>query len=356
MADISEEGTCWKLDFLSGELCYIQHAKTSKLPMCNEFNHIKMTQDFGDWQVWRFAESGENGNFRISSWTHYRQVLACCHDGEVTMSESRWNKGTLWHTERTADGFDGVLLTSVCCGKMLHSNGNALSLKNTFDGLSTTWCLRAGHRQKYHISPSRKRNQSLVVSKPFFCPSAVTLSGGPPQPLVWACWQLEQLDNNLVALRSEGSGKYLRYSSSGPDLQDYHGEIEEACMWRLIASEQGVSIVSVSNPCLALSLGNRGRLKFVANPGAQGSWIFKPITPHQCPKHKHFLLVGGAVAALLLGPVALATEEAAGVFVGLGMFAVASGASAATYKLTTSSGSTQEPSAQNRPFYAWRSW
>ncbi|CAB9501309.1 expressed unknown protein [Seminavis robusta] len=335
--------TQWRLEFLTGELCYIQLAHfpepgNEKLLLCDNFGKVKLSNVWGGWEVWRIVEAG-NDRVRISS--------------------SSDDDETLWKIRKAPKHLEGVIITSVPYGRLLRSDGGSTVTTTGFmDGVATTWQLTAAHRQRYTIShvgydrrlslafqtkdAIRRRSSTLLSNlmqpQPAASPTSSSSSLDEPQPLLKTTkhrrdcevWLIEDMDHGFVALRHEKHRRCLQYDRAGglgvskeQDPQFW----DRSCFWRIVpspANAGAVCFVSATEPFLALSCNHNGELDAVEHHGPWESWALEPCMPHSLQGWQINLMIGGAVGAALVGPVL-----AAGLIGAEGAAAVAGAAAAA---------------------------
>lgn len=405
--------TQWKLEYLTGELVYIQQSNAKNLILCDNLGNLKTSTQFGGWEIWRFLEAGNN-QVRITSWTHQHKLLSCDAFGNVVTTEDRLSPATLWTVRRAPKGsiVDGVIIQSSANGRLLRSDGKTISSAGFIDGSTTTWQLTSAHRDRYYLSSS---GYDLRISL-----QKDTCLKTSEHRRDCEVWLLEKLDNGFVQLRSEKFGRLLRYdgqglsvtvkelpcasagmsdswrvhpSVSGEGLSVIAKEFKDnlTTKWRIIESPtgRGVCIVSAMEPYLALSCNSKGEMEAVDHQGPYESWNLEPCMPGSLQGWQINLMIGGAVGAALLGPavavgvlgfgaegmaaagatlmVAEAGEAAAAAGLGLAGAAAAMGTGAAvglsatgivvaSSKRERGEGTDLRHSDQDRPFCEWKNW
>lgn len=362
----------WQLDFLSGELCYIQLGPNHNpgLLMCDNFGTLKVTNVFGGWEVWRFLETtavchddygaasgapplhqllpdkethqqedatvttttpptASRDFIRIASWTHSDLFLACNSQGKVTTTTDLWSPDTLWHVERA--GLDGVSIQSVPHGRFLTlSNRGTISALTAFPGRLATFRLTAAHRQRYYLS-NMARDKRISAIRSNILSRKTTLKATPNRRDC-EVWHIRQLENGFIMLVSdkwEGhtlkcDGQRLTVVSENEQENANSADVSakedlffsandnRASIWRVIPSPvgNGVCILSAMDHGLALSCDEQGELVLVDRHDFSECWNLEPSMPFSLERWQIKLMVGGVVGAALLGP-ALAMGAAA---------------------------------------------
>jgi hypothetical protein len=288
----------WRLDFFTGELCYLQLASTPKLLFCDNLGRVKLSEAWGGWEVWRITEAGRD-RVRISSWTHHTFFLACNPHGKVRTTSQRDNDETLWRIQKAPKGLEGVLITSVPYGRLLQSNGKSITTTGYVDGVATTWQLTAGHCQRYtisHVGYDRrlsllKDGQLKTTRRRRDC----------------EVWELEPMDHGFVLIRSNKWKRCLSHSAhDGLGISDETNpqHWDRSCLWRIVDAPTGTGfcIVSAMEPFLALSCNPKGELETVDHQGPWECWQLEPFMPASLQGWQINLMIGGAVGVALVGP------------------------------------------------------
>ena len=336
--------TLWKLEYCTGELCYIHHqpplekslastfmtkektkSTTStpsqqphqrRLLMCDNLGRLRLTKVFGGWEVWRFLHAG-NGTVRISSWTHQENFLVCDKQGRVTTTEDRWNEATLWKIERAS--MEGVSIQSTKYKRYLtiQDSSGSLCALTMFPGSLGTWQFTAAHRQQYYLSNMGQDKRLSLLKN-----NAVKISRHRRDCEIW---ELEALEHGFVMLRSQRWGKFLKCENQrlGVSEDPKDEAVLRTCIWKIIPSPVntngsgdgggGVCVISAMEHGLALSCHSEtGELLFVPqNETISECWNLEPCMPDSLQQWQINLMVGGAIGAALLPVVAMGAVAAA---------------------------------------------
>jgi hypothetical protein len=150
-----EDETLWRIEFQTGELCFLSNASADRRLRCNVLGQLHVDVNWKGWEVWRFVDVG-NYELLITPWTHTTRVLASNWAGHVVTTEDRHGFGTRW---RVLKGFgNGVLVQSVETGRYLHvgvENSNKQSSINTVgrpNEKGTEWKLDSANRNVFFMS------------------------------------------------------------------------------------------------------------------------------------------------------------------------------------------------------------
>jgi len=126
----------WHLEIQTGELCFLYSPLYSQRIRCRPGGAVQLTSSPGawyGWEVWRFVESGIQGQVYLTSWTHSSKVLKTDEDGIVTTTDDRHEPGTKWRVvpdHSSMMDHDGVILKS--------------SMIMSFVPTASSWC--ANHK------------------------------------------------------------------------------------------------------------------------------------------------------------------------------------------------------------------
>jgi len=314
----NETETTWSIELLTGELCFISLSGTNTRLTCGPKGRIEMSANAKGWEVWRFIETGDNGHVRISSWTHDHHVLCDDPSGEVKTTDNLRGSWEKWKVELAPEGFDGVVVRSCSHGRYLRSDGESVGTSKLFDGLSTTWDLSAGHRQRYFIS-------SVAHNKRISCSKKGILSTNNRKE--WEKWQLQKLDNGLVVLKSETHDKYLICNGNTLEASD---EFDDSAIWKVEQSAgKGISIISKLQR-KRISCNSDGVLSAVDDSsGTSELWTLEPCMPPTIRKDQmRTLATGGAIAVASIALMPFAVVGAVGAL-GFGSGGIAAGSIAA---------------------------
>jgi len=314
--DHREEDSSWKIELLTGELCFISLAEEDKRLTCGPKGKIEMTDNCKGWEVWRFIEAGE-GDVRISSWTHNR-VLCDDATGNVISTENMRGDWEKWKIERAPDGFEGVVIKSRSHGRYLQSDGEQIITSKLFDGSSTTWHLTAAHSQHYFIS-SITHDKRIGCNKDKIYTTINRKNG--------ETWELQKLGNGLVVLQSTTHHKYLTFDSYALETAD---EIDDNGLWKVEESEgKGMRIISKIHD-QALSCDKHGNLSAVNKTfGVSELWALEPCMPPTIRAQQMATLVtGGAIAVASIALMPFAVMGVVGAL-GFGSGGIAAGSVAA---------------------------
>jgi len=311
-----EEDSSWKIELLTGELCFISLSEEDKRLTCGPKGKIEMSDNWKGWEVWRFIEAGE-GDVRISSWTHNR-VLCDDASGNVISTENLLGDWEKWKVERAPDGFEGVVIRSRSHGRYLRSDGEQINTSRLFEGSSTTWHLSAGHNQHYFIS-------SITHDKRIGCSKKNIYSTTNRKNS--ETWELQKLENGLVVLQSTAHHTYLSFDGNTFEAVD---SIDDNGMWKVEESEgKGMRIISKKHD-QALSCDKDGNLSAVnKNFGASELWALEPCMPPTIRAQQMATIVtGGAIAVASIALMPFAVMGVVGAL-GFGSGGIAAGSVAA---------------------------
>ena len=337
--------TLWKLEYCTGELCYIHHQppksqaastfmdtvkakitnssappsrRVSQKLMCDNLGRVRMTNKFGGWEVWRFLHAG-NGQVRISSWTHQDYFLMCDIKGRVLITEDRWSDATLWKVERAS--LEGLSIQSTKYKRYLtRQDGNgSLSALTMFVRSMALWQFTAAHQQNYYLSsPAQDKRLSLLKN------NAIATSRHRRDCEIW---ELVALEHGFVMLRSQKWGTFLKCDNQklGVSKDPQDEVVLQSCIWKIIPSPissrlenrggdcgGGSCIVSAMEHGLALSCHTEtGELRLVQqNETISECWNLEPCMPDSLQQWQINLMVGGVIGAAVLPVVAMGAASA----------------------------------------------
>ena len=338
--------TLWKLEYCTGELCYIHHQppksqmatsfmdtmkakmtnntsapptrRASQKLMCDNLGRVRMTNKFGGWEVWRFLHAG-NGQVRISSWTHQDYFLMCDIKGRVMITEDRWSDATLWKVERAS--LEGLSIQSTKYKRYLtRQDGNgSLSALTMFVRSMALWQFTAAHRQNYYLSsPAQDKRLSLLKN------NSIATSRHRRDCEIW---ELVALEHGFVMLRSQKWGTFLKCDNQklGVSKDPQEEVVLQSCIWKIIPSPissrfehqggafgSGSCIVSAMDHGLAVSCHSEtGELRLVQqNETISECWNLEPCMPDSLQQWQINLMVGGVIGAAVLPVVAMGAASA----------------------------------------------
>uniref|UniRef100_A0A7S2UJ14 Fascin domain-containing protein n=1 Tax=Attheya septentrionalis TaxID=420275 RepID=A0A7S2UJ14_9STRA len=374
----------WKIEFLTGELCFMMAYAVGKRLRCDVMGKLSMSDNCKGWEVWRFIEAG-GGYVRISSWMHHTKYICSDPDGTVftttISSEHARNNWDKWKVLKNRKGHAGVVIQSAAHGRILcFGQKSIFTQEEEYDGVFGVWQLEAAHNQKYSLYSSSVDDSTYKAIGPF-----PYLTGNKRQTEEW---RLDQVGDNLTFF-SLAQEMYLGSSSNGGI--HLSSEVTDSELWRMEESAKGGRFFhSVQYP-RRLSwkdAGNKdGELCTVpieTECSQREMWRLQPCMPRAVSGKKIRTFAIGATTALattiampfaVAGVIGLIGAEvgilADIVVVGLTSVEAAAsigivGATAAiifkesgdTLSMAADE-STQEKSANDfakRPFCAWRSW
>ena len=160
--DIKGRSALWKLEVLSGELCFLQNK--SRDDGADIFKNISLDWNgklsaievFGGNEVWRFVDvPGQDGHFWINSWTHEDKVLCCNGDGKVNITklELPLTRTALWSAAKIEGR--GVLIKSAESGMYLAlrpDKESPLCVLDDLDGADCFyWSFEPANRSTFRV-------------------------------------------------------------------------------------------------------------------------------------------------------------------------------------------------------------
>lgn len=285
-------GETWRIEFLSGELCYIssQNSHHDVRVRCDPTGIFDVSDNWKGWEVFRFIEAGD-GSVYISSWTHSKYFLSSNSDGRVAARKKR-TADEKWLVKKSKDQ-PGVLIISQQHGKALATNGKGLITMDPFDILASgdggdvddggskkksfsgLWDLVAGNRNTFFIASNS--SGKCIGSSP--CKKA-----GPSDAIMvnkrkaWQQWTLSETDDGSITLKSNSHNLYIGVDKSNKvTLNENPGPNE---MWSLEESPHGGIYLISDEHRVCLSCSESGVLGAVSGKnGAEETWTLVPSMP-----------------------------------------------------------------------------
>uniref|UniRef100_A0A7S4AK01 Fascin domain-containing protein n=1 Tax=Pseudo-nitzschia australis TaxID=44445 RepID=A0A7S4AK01_9STRA len=405
----SMEPSIWNLKFTSGELCFVSNPVVHCQMRCNLSGKLSLTNSLYGWEVFRFIEVG-NGDFYISSWTHYTKFLTSDSDGKVASTDS--TKRPLGYSERwrleAAPEATGLYIQNVASRRYL-SVGRKAS-----EALYTTtkpndyalWHLDAAHSHVYYLTSlfasSKKEDNDVEDSKEGeFVPKKNASTGynqifskgdvadmhisssknGPfltKKKQKWEEWKIEVTPEGDITFFSLAHEKYLGCNSTG----DVHTTTSKGSwsLWeKQVSSHGGVTFLSREH--LRFLAVNPSDGSLYTTPGGEEtnlrhSWRLDPRLPRSISGGKIAGAVGLAISLAMpfavLGAIETAgaavtelallgtsVEALAGAVAGAAIGAGVVGKAAAQKEKSPSelsNGQWEDNIAAQRPISAWKSW
>ena len=294
----------WHLEIQTGELCFLYSPLYSQRIRCRPGGAVQLTSSPGawyGWEVWRFVESGIQGQVYLTSWTHSSKVLKTDEDGIVTTTDDRHEPGTKWRVvpdHSSMMDHDGVILKS-SYDNVLCTNGQQLVCKPQ-DELELSfewdyvWHLYAAHRQRFYIKANRR-----FISISSELPSAVRSTSITEQ------WEvMVDSDENLM-FRNVETGHFLGSSWDGT----VHLVMSPSDDEKWMRSHNNV-FTSVKHQRHLTSVGN-----FLMTQPEPMPWQVIPAMPNSLSRSQQVQLVvagSAAVAAAVATPFCVAAVMTAG--------------------------------------------
>jgi hypothetical protein len=114
-----QDNSTWKIEFLTGELCFISVPAFAKCLTCDPKGNLGMSDNWQGWEVFRFIELGD-GNVLISSWTSNAKKVLCSDEyGTLSTTENFLGDWEKWSIQKSPIGSNGVVIKSVSHGRYL---------------------------------------------------------------------------------------------------------------------------------------------------------------------------------------------------------------------------------------------
>ncbi|CAB9514052.1 expressed unknown protein [Seminavis robusta] len=397
----------WSLEFTSGELCFMSLPLMNKQVRCNLIGELSLSTNFQGWEAWRFSETWQHDNVRISPWAHSELFLASNEDGVVsccTKEESAiQGSSTIWNVQKAPNGLYGVVIkavvptsstsTATTGSRVLRYDCHQQCFCTIPDTAllldeSCVWDLESLHRQTYYLVTADNARRLEGAKR------GITTRGYPGR-LITEEWKIEPVPGSpkgIVRLYSNARQQYLVSDQDGEVSLRPHSEPSErdgSDHWVMEEREDGI-VVRAYQTKRVLVAPDKGPVSTV-EPGTivhgNTRWRLEPKTPRQVSKEK-LQGVGGAVAVGIIGTVATPLLIGA---IGIGSIGVAGqvaigsiravealntvtqvtlsssqlmiGDSSSTFLSSADSTSRLVGSAGNdggknktRPFCSWRSW
>jgi len=321
--DISACTPSWRIEFLTGELCFISSPHNARQISCHPWSgYLSMSKNWKGWEVWRFIEAGD-GHVRIVSW-HDNHFLCSDDKGKVWTTqniEGEWDK---WVVELADDYKSGVVFKSVSHGRYLQieNNGKRFSTCAFMKGKPCTWHIAAANRQEFFLS-SPLYDRRIGSNK-----SDITCTSNRKS---WEAWELHCQDGGFVSFRSKKFGKNLCSDQDGNLYQtDFVGE---NALWKIETSPTNSTYILSKTSGKYLSYDDRGE-RFLTHSGNQQPeafkvWSLEPVLPSTTTGTKmRNLTIGGSMAAISIIAAPFAVVGAVGAM-GFGSAGVAGGSMAA---------------------------
>ena len=319
-----ENWMAWKIEVVSGELCFVSSPAHDRRLKCDPFGNISMSKSWKGWEVWRFLEAGD-GHVYIIPWTHTKYALSSDPDGNVHSSFERrsWEK---WAVTKATGGV-GVIFRSEAHGKVLGCDGKKLYTADDIDG-SEIWHIEAANRGVFFLS-------SILHDKRIgYAPEVGNKSGGvfiTENRKANEKWIVEDLGHSEVALRSTARGGYLGSNKDGELTTS--ATLDDTEVWCVDPSlDGGIKIISNAHQ-MHLSCTKEGKLRTVLcedDIAEEGdAWNLEPFLPSSLSgRQLGVLCAGGAVTVACAAAMPFAVI---GVLGGCGFTAegIAAGSSAA---------------------------
>eukprot|EP00565_Helicotheca_tamesis_P006293 CAMPEP_0185725084 /NCGR_PEP_ID=MMETSP1171-20130828/1407_1 /TAXON_ID=374046 /ORGANISM="Helicotheca tamensis, Strain CCMP826" /LENGTH=537 /DNA_ID=CAMNT_0028393105 /DNA_START=225 /DNA_END=1838 /DNA_ORIENTATION=- len=258
----------WKLEFLSGELCFMSLPEFDKRLTCDVFGKLSATTKWKGWEVWRFIEIG-GGDVIITSWTHKEKVLCSNGEGHVFTTEKETGSGEMWRVER-APSDDGVVISSVSHNRRLGFDGETFFTANAAEHKFINWHLEAAHKHKYHVSICSNGERIECGGMEVFLSSP---KNKEPQE-----WLFESAGDGLVTLFSSRHNKYLSSKSNGEVALAESISGDEH--WQINESKDGGAVILSKVHGRKLSSNDKKQLCTVLeNDSCSSTWHLGPCMP-----------------------------------------------------------------------------
>eukprot|EP00923_Selenidium_pygospionis_P051344 GHVN01089142.1.p1 GENE.GHVN01089142.1~~GHVN01089142.1.p1 ORF type:complete len:146 (+),score=24.88 GHVN01089142.1:170-607(+) len=84
---VQDDDVLWRLEFQTGELCFLSAVKASVQLRCSSYGCISPTNKRRGWEGWRLIEAG-GGDVLINSWVHKLFFLCSTEGGFVSTTQS----------------------------------------------------------------------------------------------------------------------------------------------------------------------------------------------------------------------------------------------------------------------------
>jgi hypothetical protein len=297
----------WKIQLLTGELCFLSNPFFDKRLRCDVFGKLNMDSNWKGWEVFRFIEDGD-GRLVITSWTHDSKFLSCDAKGDVIMKEQNKRDDCDKWTVQKAKHSSGVLLESVTFpGRFLCFDGDSLCIVENMEHIGVTWDLQAANRNLFYISnPFHDRLVSSRENGDLF---TVTHKHNR---IFWEQWKVERADEGGFTIFSDYHAKYLTTASDGSLMTVDHPE-----KWSIGESPHGGIFITSPASERQISCDRDGNLSTTQDICEKSeSWFLEPCMPSS--KSKGQLTVLGATCAAALALSVAAPFVVMGGVAGLG--------------------------------------
>jgi hypothetical protein len=285
----------WKIQLLTGELCFLSNPSFDKRLRCDVFGKLNMDSNWKGWEVFRFIEDGD-GRLVITSWTHDSKVLSCDAKGDVLMKEqNKRDDCDKWTVQKAKDS-SGVLLESVTFpGRFLCFDDDSLRIVENMERIGVTWDLQAANRNLFYISnPFHDRRVSSRENGDLF-----TVTHKHNQSF-WEQWKVERADEGGFTICSDYHAKYLTMASDGSLLSVDHPE-----KWSIGESPHGGIFITSPTGERQISCDRDGNLSTTQDIcGKSESWFLEPCMPSSKSKGQLAVLGATCTAALALSVAA----------------------------------------------------
>jgi hypothetical protein len=148
----------FKVEFLSGELCFMTSALTQNRLSCCPKGDVSFSTHWEDWEKWRFIEAG-GGHVCISNLWHEGNVYSD-KKRKILGSDNLRGDWEKWDVECVPYGYDCVIIKSVSHGTYFQvTSENKIEECNQF-----AWQLDPGHFSRFNIS-SKSHIQGLEAAR-----------------------------------------------------------------------------------------------------------------------------------------------------------------------------------------------
>lgn len=277
----------WKIEFLTGELCFINSSSCDKRISCNPTGKLSLTHKWKSWEIWRFIEAGQ-GNVLISSWKHPGRYLCSDPEGNVYTTDNAFGDWEKWSIEKNFDADTrGLVIKSRDHGRILETNGEKLitSQNQEVAGYHSVWCIETACSQTYFISSKDHDKRIGTGSSPFATTNRQE----------WEMWKITKSHKNEYTLYSVVHSKFLASLPSG-SLYVTSAPYD----WIIEGSPHGGYFLISKEHKRYLSCDTSGCLHTVSgNHGGWESWNLEPCIPQDFHvKNRNALLGVAGITAL----------------------------------------------------------
>ena len=280
----------WKIQVLTGELCFLSNPSVDKRLRCDIFGKLNMDSNWKGWEVFRFIEDGD-GRLVITSWTHSSKVLSCDAKGDViTKEHNKRDDCDKWTVQRAKDN-TGVLLESVTFpGRFLCLDDDSLCIVENIEHMGVTWDLQAANRNLFYIyNPFHDRRVSSRENGDLF-----TVKHKCEQ------WKVERAGEGGFTIFSYKHAKYLTTASDGSLMSVDHPE-----KWSIEQSPHGGILITSPSGDRQISCDRDGNLSTTQDIcGKSQSWFLEPCMPSSKSTGQLAVLGATCTAALALSVAA----------------------------------------------------